>query len=198
MQMPVHRFGGSDGWPATTFSGVGVWLYPDNWMHAIPPQSRAREPAGGFFANSRMRAACGSYTFNSRLGLVTAAGVMPPAGWNSDAASMRPVCRHASLKNSGGTGAGVANCGAGAGCCAKAATYMQAPAVRPSAIGIRTIAVHLRCGVTPMLFSARYGHPNYLPYRHGAAHCVGRARTVGPGHRPARGQRSVSHADRRH
>src|SRR5688500_5702608 len=170
MQMPVHRFGGSDGWPATTFSGVGVWLYPDNWMHAIPPQSRAREPAGGFFANSRMRAACGSYTFNSRVGLVTAADVMPPAGWNSDAASMRPVCRHSSLKNSGGTGAGVANCGAGAGCCAAAAAYMQAPTVTPSAIGIRNIAVHLRGCVTPMLCFACSGPSVVTTYLHIRAH----------------------------
>src|SRR5688572_23896856 len=140
MQMPVHRFGGSDGWPATTFSGVGVWLYPDNWMQAIPPQSRAREPAGGFFANSRTRAASGSYTFNSRLGLVTAAGVTPPAGWNSDAASMRPVCRHSSLKNNGGTGAGVANCGADAGCCAVTAAPMDARTTMPAAMIPRVIA----------------------------------------------------------
>src|SRR5688572_194026 len=181
MQMPVHRFGGSDGWPATTFSGVGVWLYPDNWMHAIPPQSRAREPAGGFFANSRMRAANGSYTFSSRLGLVTAAGVMPPAGWNSDAASMRPVCRHASLKNSGGTGAGVANCGAGAVCCARTAALMDARTTIPAAMIPRVIACPPELRTRPpntnpepgylepgtwnssrsMLFSARYGHPDY-------------------------------------
>src|SRR5687768_9946819 len=172
-------------------------------MQAIPPQSRAREPAGGFFANSRTRAASGSYTFNSRLGLVTAAGVMPPAGWNSDAASMRPVWRHASLKNSGGTGAGVANWGAGAGCCARTAALMDARMTIPAAMIPRVIACppelrtpnselrtrtpnpepgYLEPGTwnsrRSMLFSARYGLPNYPLYRRGAAHRVVRARPV--------------------